>query len=113
MKIKVSKLANAIPSLKFMMSQNIQAKISLKIAKFINCISDEMDIVEETRKAIFLKYSDGTKLLTENIEKYDKELKCLLEEEVEISLEPIPITDLGAIPIPVNHMMALDFMFKD
>lgn len=113
MKIKVSRLTNAVPSLKFLMTQNIQAKVSLRIAKFINAISDEMNIVEETRKAIFSKYSDGSQIPNENKEKFETEMKSLFEAEVEITLEAIPINDLGAIAIPVNHMMALDFMFKD
>jgi hypothetical protein len=37
----------------------------------------------------------------------------LMEEEVELSIEPLSITELNGMPIAVSHMMNLDFMFKE
>lgn len=113
MKIKVSKLVNAVPSIKYLMNQSLNAKVSLKLARFINTISNEMNAVEETRKMLFDRYSDGTKILNESNLKFEEEMKSLLETEISINMEPISIAELNTISIPINHMMNLDFMFKD
>jgi hypothetical protein len=119
MKIKVSKLANSIPSIKFISQQTVPAKICFKLAKFINAISQELDVLEQSRKMIVEKYSFVNKeteqfdIKPENQSQFEKEMLDLFNEEVEISLEPIQITELGGISLPVNHLMSLDFMFTE
>jgi hypothetical protein len=123
MKVKVSKLANAIPSIKFISQQSIPAKVSFRLAKFINAVSEEMDVLEIARRSIFEKYStvnteakeneQSRTIIPELKEKYEKEMLELFNQEVELSIEPIVINELGGISLPVNHLMALDFMFKE
>ena len=123
MKVKVSKLANAIPSIKFISQQSIPAKVSFRLAKFINAVSEELDVLEIARRTIFEKYSTVNTEAKENEqtrtiipelkEKYEKEMLELFNQEVELSIEPIVINELGGISLPVNHLMALDFMFKE
>lgn len=123
MKVKVSKLANAIPSIKFISQQSVPAKVSFRMAKFINVISEELDVLEIARRTIFEKHStpnaeagenQETRSIIPNLkEKYEKEMLELFNQEVELNIEPIGINELGGISLPVNHLMALDFMFKE
>ena len=116
MKVKISKLTVAIPSLKFLSEQTTQAKTAYKLAKFLNAISAELDIAETTRKNLIKTYN--LENLTgdqnpENLETFKQEMTKLMDEEVEIGMEPLSINELGGLPISVSHMMSLDFMFKE
>ena len=115
MKVKVLKLANAINSLKFLSEQTLPAKTSFKIAKIINAVSAELDVLEQTRKKLITQYNleNQEQQTPENIKAFQDEMSSMLEEEVELPFEPIFITELGPINLSVMHVMNLDFMFKD
>ena len=115
MKIKIGKLTNAIPSLKFLGEQTAQARTAYKIAKILNTNSTELDVAETTRKNLIKKYDLENKenLDSQNLETFKQEMINLMEEEVELSIEPLSITELNGMPIAVSHMMNLDFMFKE
>ena len=120
MKVKVSKLANAIQSIKFISQQSIPAKVSFRLAKFINLVSEELDVLEIARRTILEKHSTvdadnpENRIIAPDLkEKYEKQMIELFNQEVELNTEPIGINELGGISLPVNHLMALDFMFKE
>ena len=117
MKVKISKLTIAIPSLKFLSEQTTQAKTAYKLAKFLNAVSAELDIAETTRKNLIKTYNlenkEGSEQNSENLENFKQEMTKLMDEEVEINMQPLSINELGGLPISVSHMMNLDFMFED
>lgn len=117
MKIKISKLTVAIPSLKFLSEQTTQAKTAYRLAKFLNSVSLELDIAETTRKNLIKTYNLDNKEIaeqnSENLENFRQEMTKLMDEEVEIDIEPLSISELSGLPISVSHMMNLDFMFKE
>jgi hypothetical protein len=115
MKVKISRLTVAIPSLKFLAEQTTQAKTAYKLAKWLNAVSQELDIAETTRKNLIKTYNldNGTEQNTDNLENFRQEMTKLMDEEIEIDMEPLSINELGGMPISVSHMMNLDFMFKE
>lgn len=115
MKIKIGKLTNSIPSLKFLGEQTAQAKTAYKIAKILNTISIELEIAENTRKNLIKKYDLENKenIDSQNLETFRQEMNNLMEEEIELNIEPLSILELNGMPISVSHMMNLDFMFKE
>jgi tRNA A37 threonylcarbamoyladenosine modification protein TsaB len=117
MKVKISKLTVAIPSLKFLAEQTTQAKTAYKLAKFLNAVSSELDIAETTRKNLIKTYNlenkESLEENSDNLENFKQEMTKLMDEEVEINMEPLSINELGGMPISVSHMMNLDFMFKE
>lgn len=117
MKVKISKLTVAIPSLKFLSEQTTQAKTAYKLAKFLNAVSAELDIAETTRKNLIKTYNlentQASEQNLENLENFKQEMTKLMDEEVEINMQPLSINELGGLPISVSHMMNLDFMFEE
>ena len=119
MKVKVAKLANAIPSIKYISQQSVPAKVSFKLAKFINILSQELEILELARRNILEKHSkkdedtENLVIVPEMKEAFEKQMLELFDQEIELHVEEIGINELGGISVPVNHLMALDFMFKD
>ena len=99
----------------FRSEQTTQARTSFKIAKILNTISNELDIAETTRKNLIKKYDLENKENPDpnNLETFKQEMLNLMEEEIELNIEPLSISELSSMPIPVSHMMTIDFMFKD
>ncbi len=115
MKVKLLKIANGMNSLKFLSEQVLPAKTSLRVAKILNIVSGEMELVEQTRRKLIVQYNlekEETQN-ADNIKGFQKDMASVLEEEIEIPFEPIPINELGSIHLSVAHLMNLDFMFKD
>lgn len=115
MKVKLSKIVNSVPSLKFLSEQTTQAKTAFKLAKMLNIISAELDVFENTRKKLFAQYKlpDQDQIAPENIESFKSEITALLDIEVDMPFDQISIVELAGTTIPVSHMMNLDFMFKE
>jgi hypothetical protein len=115
MKIKLNKIVGVVPSLKFLAEQTTQARTAFKLAKFLNAVSAELDIFENTRKKLFMQYKmpNEDQIAPENMDTFRDEMNALLDMEIEIPFEQISISELVGTTIPVSHMMNLDFMFKE
>lgn len=120
MKIKLSELKNAEPSLrKLLNSENLNVKIAYRLGRTTSKIDSELKQLEATRVRLVNKYGkknkDGTiTVKPDNMEKFTKEMETLLMMEINLELHPINVNELpeqtGLSPVDFN---ALNFLLTD
>jgi len=118
MKIKLNKLVNAVPAFKILTTQATNAKTAYRLAKTLNTLQAELDVFENTKNNLILNHQttsdDGTPSVSdEKIEIIKKQLLDLLEEEVEVNINQIPISDLSGMSMTISNMMLIDFIFSE
>jgi len=118
MKIKLNKLVNAVPAFKILTTQATNAKTAYRLAKTLNTLQAELDVFENTKNKLLLNYQttneDGKTVISdENVELIKTQLTELLEEEIEININQIPISDLSGMSMTISNMMLIDFIFSE
>lgn len=100
MKLSMEKLVQIKPSLQTLLSQDIPVKTSFKLTKWIKTLNPEYESFEENRKKLFEKYGEkniegNVEIKPKNIEIFNKQLRELLDIEVDVKLDKIKLEDLG------------------
>ena len=119
MKIKLSKIVSSVPAFKNLTQQTTNAKTAFRLAKMLNIIQAELDLFETTKNNIATKYQikseqGNIQIPEENAELFKKEILELLDEEVELNIEQLPVSELSGIAnITISNMMLMEYMFKD
>lgn len=125
MKIKNEVLVNSVQVLRKLNNAELPVRVSYKLAKNIKSIEKELNIYEEEKQKFINKYcekddegknkinEDGTiKIL--DTEKWNKDIKELLDIEAEINIEKINIDELGKsdLKITPSELSLIDYMIK-
>jgi hypothetical protein len=96
-------------------------KTSYKLSKILKKIGQELADLEEERVKLVKKYGDqddeAQSIQVKDPEKYEefaKEFGELLQEEITLEIDPIPIDMLGdAVTFSPAELAALEMLFKD
>jgi hypothetical protein len=98
MTLTLGQLKNSEPALVALSNCTLPIAIAYKISKALKVIASELTDLEEARQKLVQKYgveNEGNVVVTEeNINAFVEELNPLLQEEVEIPFEPIPVESL-------------------
>lgn len=101
--------------------QNLPATAAFKLMKLTKAIETEYQTAEQARVKLVEKYGekvkkdDGTEaleVLKPRTGDFLKELTALLETEVEIPFEPLPITTLDGVNITAVEAMLIEPLFQ-
>lgn len=122
--ITLQKIIESQSGLSKLIDSKLPIKISYKVSKMINKIQPEVRVYEETRQRLVRELGQEdteTKTISvkpENLEKFQNELKKLLEVEVDLTfgltkeIEKISIQDLD-ISIEPKELLALDWLLTE
>jgi len=124
MKFKLSELYGLTRSLPKLTDKELPIKISYNLLKLMKGISEEMETLEKSRMKLVEKYrepeeegskeaSGGMKVADEHKDKFQKEFRVLMEEEVDIEFNPIFLKDLGDISFAANDLILLEKIIKE
>ena len=119
MKFSLGEIYGLTRSLQKITDKELPIKVSFRIYKFLKDSTSEMETLEQSRVKLVEKYADTPKEGEEmkvsdaNRGKFQEEFSGLLNEEVDISFEPISIDDLGDISISTNDLLPLQKIFKE
>jgi hypothetical protein len=113
MKKTIGDLMHIREDLRVIFAKELPIQTAWRISKFISQIEREYEDFENTRLKALNKYlpEDAEKMTEEDEQTFKKELEKLLEIEVEIELDPIPIDELGDIKISPMSMAKMSFLF--
>lgn len=109
MKMTNLEMVNAINGVEFLMSDTDTPMFSVRVAHLIN--RNHKSLLE-----LYPVYNeDRSKILEKKIseEKKEKELKELLETEIDVIIQKISIEDLDDMKLTVRQMQVLEFMVAD
>lgn len=125
MKIKNEVLVNSVQVLRKLNNAELPVRVSYKLAKNIKSIEKELNIYEEEKQKLINKYGEkdeeGKSKVNENgminildVENWNKDIKELLEIEVEINVEKINIDELAKsdLKITPSELTLIDYMIK-
>jgi len=125
MKIKNEALVNSVQVLRKLNNAELPVRVSYKLAKNIKSIEKELNIYEEEKQKFINKYcekddegnnkinEDGTIKIIDT-EKWNKDIKELLDIEAEINMEKINIDELGKsdFKITPSELSLIEYMIK-
>ena len=111
----VKDVINSIDTLKYLIEQDVKVKTAVKLKHFINEVDNIYSIYEDKRKKLVQKYGEqdeqGKSSVTdENKEIFMKEIKQVMDEEVNIDLEKINIDELDKIDIKTSNLITIEWM---
>ena len=125
MKIKNEVLLDSVQVLRKLNNAELPVRVSYKLAKNIKSIDKELKIYEEEKQKLINKYGEkdeeGKSKVNENgminildVENWNKDIKELLEIEVEINVEKINIDELAKsdLKITPSELTLIDYMIK-
>ena len=118
MKVKISELQNVIPNLNILATTKLNFKTSYDVAKRIRMINAELELFEKFRIEKLKELSgnvieNNQYILGDNKEKFEIEIKELMNNEVDIDLIPLKKEDFANIQIEPVHLMNSLFLFAD
>lgn len=125
MKIKNEVLVNSVQVLRKLNNAELPVRVSYKLAKNIKSIEKELNIYEEEKQKFINKYcekddegnnkinEDGTIKIIDT-EKWNKDIKELLDIEAEINIEKINIDELAKSDLKLTpaELALIDYMIK-
>lgn len=125
MKLKNEVLVNSVQVLRKLNNAELPVRVSYKLAKNIKSIEKELNIYEEEKQKFINKYcekddegnnkinEDGTIKIIDT-EKWNKDIKELLDIEAEINIEKINIDELAKSDLKLTpaELALIDYMIK-
>lgn len=119
MQVEMYKIVNSIDALKELSSTKLKATVSFRVSKILAQVQDTIEHFNNTRQSLFDEYGEQSddkqtmEIKPENTEKYQEEMRELLEEKVEVSANPIKIDDLGDIQIAPSVLSSLSWLIEE
>jgi hypothetical protein len=93
-------------------AKNMPLNIAIKVSKVQKELNNVLDIYQERRKGLFEKYGEGEDLHIpeENKKSFLDDHDELIEEDLDIIIDPINTVELGNIEISPNHLTNLAWL---
>lgn len=118
-------IVNSVPVFEQIVEHEINGKIAFKIARLVRELDKELKLFHEERTKIIQRYAkrdENNKIITENenvmidedqIENCNKEIQDLLNTEVEINADKIPIDVLETLSISPQQILLIDSFLSE
>lgn len=114
MKVRLIDIYSSVSVLNKLIDEPLPTKISFKLMKLLNALNAEVKLVEDQRLKLVKQYSvDGSSVSDENKDAFLKEFTTFLEDEVEISWEPVAIDVLGDLKLSVVELAKIQYLFSE
>lgn len=117
MKITTSKLRDSIKALQQLSETRLPAPAALRVALALRSLQGPIEAFDATWNALLkdcgTTVAEGSfryKIKEEHQERFTKEAKALLEQELEIAVEPIPLELFGSAEITPAMLLTLDWL---
>jgi hypothetical protein len=114
MKITLAEVKSLETSLAKVFDKEVNIKVAYRLGSLLKKLSEEMAILEENRIKLVKKYGDEdkeTKQLSvpqDKAQEFYAEFNELLQLEIDIDFEPIPLQAFGDITLSAADVMRLD-----
>ena len=115
MKIKLERILNSNNALGELLDTDLPIVTSMKLKPLVRRIKTLYEDFDEAKKEVFKKHEikeEEDVDLKKRAEKIQKELDDLVNSEVSIDFDVIPVEHLGNISIKPRVLMALDWLIK-
>lgn len=108
MKVKMKQIVQSQNAIQVLNGEKLPLKLAWRIQKNVRRITAELEDYNKINLELFKKYGEEKepkgsgqwKLLPEKTTLYDEEIKPILEDDVEIGVQPIPLSLFDFSPDP-------------
>lgn len=114
-KLKLYALQAAVPALSALGSAKLPAKAAYSVAKVLRAAQSELSLFEEQRNKLIKELGTEDKAGnfsvapgSEAMARFQAEIKPLLDTEIEIAVNPLPLSVLERAELSAHDLMALD-----
>lgn len=120
-KVKLEDLVNATDGLKGLSQKQLKARCAYAVGKILKSADAEIQSFNETRMELIKKYGEkdengelkteengNVRIPPEGLNDFSKELRELLDTEVEISANKIKMDDIGEVEFTPAEMAQLE-----
>ena len=124
-KIKLNDVVNATETFNKIMQQSFKGSLAFKIARLARELDKEMQTFNEERQKIIQKYGNkdengeliidkngNVKFDNANIEEINQEFSSLLETELEINADKLPMDSIDNFEITPQEMLNIEVFFE-
>ena len=124
-KIKLNDVVNATETFTKIMQQSFKGSLAFKIARLARELDTEMKTFNEERQKIIQKYGNkdenGELIIDENgnvkfdnanIEEINQDFSSLLETELEINADKLPMDSIDNFEITPQEMLNIEVFFE-
>ncbi len=118
--MKLSILVQSVsPSLQSLAAMKLPVKVAFRVSTALLAIKPIMETYEKSRMGIFEQFGTPDEsgqqftVSSENMAEFNKQFSALVEEEVEVSLPKIKLSEMGDVSIEPQLLFALSDMFVD
>lgn len=114
MKITLAEIKALEPSLAKIFDKDLNITVAYRLSSLLAKLAEEMKRFEENRVKLVKKHGTQKEdtvqfeVPPEKTKEFYEELNALLQIEVKIDFEPIPLKDLGDITLSATDVMKLD-----
>jgi hypothetical protein len=118
MKIQLRKIIDAKPALEKLLNYALPIKTAYGLKRLVRAVNSELTEFETERVALVKKLGQENEkgdfnVKPDNVEVFTTDLNSLLDCEVDIPYEPIPISSLGDVLISPVECEQLDCFFVE
>lgn len=115
MNFKIGKIIGIVNEINKLNAISMPVKVAYRINANKKALIEACEPIQETINAVISKYSDSGKVTTDNPH-YDeclKEINELNNEEVDVNIKMVKLSEIEALNMPLSSVEALSFMIEE
>ena len=126
MRVSLNNIVNATDTFSKIMQQSFKGSLAFKIARLVRELKKELDTFNEERRKLLDKYcvndengefeileNGNIKLIPETVNEFNNELDILMNTEIEINADKLPMDSIDDFDITPQEMMTLEAFFEE
>lgn len=112
--MKLEKLVNSVQSLRNIMALDLPAKTAYRLAKVSHTIDVHLKAFDTARAKVVGKYKgeDG-QIPEEHWKVVGDELEAVMDEDVEVSITKLKLSELGDVRLKAQDLYQLDWLVSE
>lgn len=115
MNFKIGKIISIVNEINKLNAMSMPVKVAYRINANKKALAEACEPIQETINAVISKYSDSGKVTTDNPH-YDeclKEINELNNEEVDVNIKTVKLSEIETLNMPLSSVEALSFMIEE
>jgi hypothetical protein len=115
MNFKIGKMISIVNEINKLNAISMPVKVAYRINANKRALAEACEPIQETINAVISKYSDSGKVTTDNPH-YDeclKEINELNNEEVDVNIKTVKLSEIETLNMPLSSVEALSFMIEE
>jgi len=119
MNVKLADIFMSKDALQKLLQSDLPVKTAFRISRIAKKINDVFNDIEEQRIKLVNKLgevqegSDEIKVPPDKLKEFHAELSSLLEEEIELDIEKIKLSELGDIKLRPVEIASLEYLIEE